>query len=96
MGDIFAEFADVPTSLIHGDPMDGNVRIDEDGGVGFLDWDESRVDLVWHDLSNLGVQVLGNEDHARALRLSNAWEAANAWVVEPDYARQRLDALRDQ
>ncbi len=94
MSDIFEEFVDVPTALIHGDPMDGNIRIDEDGAVGFLDWDESRVDLVWHDLSNLGVQVLDDDEHARAQRLSNCWEAANAWTAEPTYARTRLAALQ--
>ena len=74
--------------------MDGNIRIDEDGGVGFLDWDESRVDLVWHDLSNLGVQVLDDDEHVRAERLSNCWEAANAWTAEPNYARTRLANLK--
>ena len=57
------------------------------------DWDESRVDVVWHDLSNLGVQVLDDARHVAALRLSDAWEAANAWLLEPDYARRRLARL---
>lgn len=91
---IFAGFPDVAASVIHGDPGPGNIRIDERGRVGFIDWDESRVDLVWHDLSNLGVQVLGDEAHHRAQLLSHAWEAVNAWTVEPTYARGRLDALR--
>lgn len=90
---VFAEFDDVATAVIHGDPMGDNIRIDDSGRVGFLDWDESRVDLTWHDLSNLGVQVLDDESHQRAQRLSNAWEAANAWTVEPEYARRRLADL---
>jgi len=92
--DVFASFADVPTSLIHGDPMGSNIRITTDGEVGLLDWDESRVDLVWHDLSNLGVRVLDEEAHGRALRLSDAWEAVNAWTCEPSYAQMRLANLR--
>lgn len=90
---VFASFGDVPMSLIHGDPMGSNIRITADGEVGLLDWDESRVDLTWHDLSNLGVRVLDEESHRRALRLSDAWEAVNAWTCEPDYARSRLANL---
>lgn len=91
---VFSNVAEVPTSVIHGDPMDGNLRIGDDGVVGLLDFDESRVDVAWHDLSNLGYQVLDDEDHARALQLSDAWETANAWVAEPDYAKTRLRSLR--
>lgn len=90
---IFASFGDVPTSLIHGDPTASNIRITGSGTVALLDWDESRVDLQWHDLSNLGVSVLDGASHVRANLLSDAWEAANAWVVEPEYARSRLANL---
>lgn len=90
---ILAEFADIPTAVVHGDPMTSNIRLDDAGRVGLLDWDESRVDLVWHDLSNLGIQVLPAADHERAQRLSNAWEAVNGWLVEPAYARRRLSLL---
>lgn len=81
-------------SVIHGDPMAGNIRINHEGIVGLLDFDESRVDVAWHDLSNLGVRVLGASDHEQATRLSDAWEAANGWVLEPEYALRRLEALR--
>ena len=91
---VFADVSNMQTSAIHGDPMESNIRIGEDGVVGLLDFDESRVDVAWHDLSNLGCQVLDDASHARALRLSDAWETANAWVAEPDYARQRLAALQ--
>lgn len=90
---VFESFDDVPTAVIHGDPAPSNIRVDRDGRVGLLDFDESRVDLIWHDLSNLGVQVLADADHARAQRLSHAWEAVNGWVVEPDYARGRYEQL---
>ncbi len=69
--DIFEEFVDVPISLIHGDPNASNIRIDDHDRVWLLDWDESRVDVVWHDLSNLGAPVLEPADHQRAQRLSD-------------------------
>lgn len=90
---VFASLADAPMSLIHGDPNPTNIRIDDEGEVWLLDWDESRVDLSWHDLSNLGVQVLPDDEHRRAQLLSHAWETVNAWIVEPDYARRRYRAL---
>ncbi len=91
--DVFGSVAGAPVSLIHGDPGPSNVRIGDDGRVRLLDWDESRVDVVWHDLSNLGIRVLLSAEHARAVRLSNAWEAANAWNTEVGYARRRLAHL---
>jgi len=90
---VFAEVAEIEVAVIHGDPSPGNIRIDDRGRVGLLDWDESRVDVVWHDLSNLGTVVLAPDQQARAERLSNAWEAINAWVAEPSYGRRRLEAL---
>lgn len=89
---VLDSFDDAPVSLIHGDPWAPNLRIAADR-VGLLDWDESRVDFSWHDLSNLGVSVLDPATHERADRLSNAWEAVNGWVAEPIYARQRLAKL---
>ena len=91
--EVFAACADVPTAVIHGDPTPGNIRITPGGRVGLIDWDESRVDHVWHDLSNLGVQVLDDSSHARAEQLSHAWEAVNAWAIEPGYARRRFAQL---
>ncbi len=66
----------------------------DDGRVGLLDWDESRVDAVHRDVANLGVRVLDDGEHQRALRCADAWEAANAWTAEPAYARRRLAQLR--
>lgn len=92
---VFAAFADVPVAVVHGDPGPDNLRIGPDGSVRLLDWDESRLDVIWHDLSNLGLQVLNDDDHRRAQRLSDAWETANAWILEPEYALNRLDQLDD-
>lgn len=94
--DVLAGFADVRTAVIHGDPGPSNIRITADGSVGLLDWDESRVDVIWHDLSSLGVPVLTAHQQARAIDLSDAWEAVNGWVAEPAYARSRLAALRSR
>lgn len=90
---IFHALREAPHGVIHGDPGASNLRILADGRVGLLDFDESRRDVLWHDLSELGVQVLTDDDHQRARRLSNAWEAVNAWIAEPDYARERLAQL---
>jgi Ser/Thr protein kinase RdoA (MazF antagonist) len=91
---VFESCHDAPASVVHGDPGASNVRLDESGRVWFLDWDESRVDVCWLDLSNLGVVVLDDETHRRATALSHAWEAINAWTAEPEYAASRLAALR--
>lgn len=90
---VFEGLTEVPVAVVHGDPGPSNIRLGRDGAVGLMDWDESRMDLTWHDLSNLGVQVLDDESHQLALRLSDAWEAANGWVTEPEYARRRLRTL---
>ncbi|NQY55675.1 MAG: phosphotransferase [Ilumatobacteraceae bacterium] len=90
---VFAAMTHVATSVVHGDPGPSNLRVTDDGRVGLLDWDESRVDVVHLDLASLGVRVLGEDEHHRALRCADAWEAANAWTAEPRYARQRLARL---
>ncbi len=87
--------ADEPTSVVHGDPGASNVRI-RDGRAGFLDWDEARVDASVLDLADLPLDVVGEvgaERLAKARRAADAWEAANAWILEPGYARQRLSRL---
>jgi Ser/Thr protein kinase RdoA (MazF antagonist) len=77
-----------PTTVIHGDPCAANIRIDGDR-VGFLDWDEARVDHPWLDLAD----IPGIEAPPAAVAAVNAWEAANGWQVEPHYARERLARL---
>lgn len=77
-----------PTTVIHGDPCAANIRVSE-GGVGFLDWDEARVDDPWLDLAD----VPGLDVPAAAKAAVDAWEAANAWFMEPTYARRRLARL---
>ncbi len=94
--EVFADFTNVPTAVVHGDPGASNIRMTPTGEVGLLDWDESRVDVTWHDLSNLGVAFLEADQHQRAQTLSDAWEAANAWAAEPDYAAMRLARLKQR
>jgi len=80
------------STVIHGDPCAANIRVTADG-IGFLDWDEARVDSPDLDLADLPVPVLPPERQDMAKRAVDAWEAANGWLVEPDYARTRLAAL---
>lgn len=91
----WAGIADEPRSVVHGDPGAANVRIGR-AGVGLIDWDEARVDASVLDLAE--------HPHADALiepdvrrfavrRAATAWEAANGWRIEPDYARRKLDTL---
>jgi Ser/Thr protein kinase RdoA (MazF antagonist) len=74
-----------PTTVVHGDPCAANIRV-QDRQVGLLDWDEARVDHPWLDLADLP----GQQATATASAAINAWEAANAWFMEPTYARRRF------
>lgn len=79
-----------PLSVVHGDPGAGNVRID-DGIVGLLDWDEARVDVSLLDFGAIATWPPDSGDAGRMRRgrlAAMAWEIANAWLVEPDYARR--------
>ena len=77
-----------PSTVVHGDPCAANVRVDGDR-VGFLDWDEARVDHPWLDLAD----VPGIDLPAAARAAVDAWEAAAGWLAEPGYARARLARL---
>jgi Ser/Thr protein kinase RdoA (MazF antagonist) len=89
--DAWRALTGTPT-VIHGDPCAANIRV-TGAGVGFLDWDEARVDHPDLDLADLPAQVLPPERQRVAGRAVDAWEAANGWLVEPGYARTRLAAL---
>ena len=77
-----------PSTVIHGDPCAANIRVAGDR-IGFLDWDEARVDHPWLDLADIPGLTVPPEAKAAI----NAWEAACSWVMEPSYARRRLDAI---
>jgi len=88
----WAALPELPPAVVHGDPGPGNIRI-QDNTVGFLDWDESRVDNPAVDLAELPVRVLPRDIDAAAKLAAEAWEAANGWQAEPDHARRCLDRL---
>lgn len=86
---------DEPVAAVHGDPGRANVRI-AGAHVGFIDWDEARVDVPLLDLADLPLDLagrLGPERVAAGKQAADAWEAANAWLLEPAYARRRLARL---
>jgi Ser/Thr protein kinase RdoA (MazF antagonist) len=85
--------ADEPTSVIHADAR-GNTLV-ENGRVGFIDWDESRVDawLLDFDLPLSSIDGVDKDRLVAARRAGVAWEVACSWTIEPEYARRRLREL---
>ena len=79
-----------PTSVIHGDPGAANFRI-RGGRVGFLDWDEARVDASVPDLASVPLDL---SDVLDIERLERVRHAAGGWIVEPEYAGVRLSRLQ--
>jgi Ser/Thr protein kinase RdoA (MazF antagonist) len=79
-------------AVVHGDPNADNVRVDGDR-IGFVDWDESRVDHPDLDLADLAVPFLSGARNRTARAAIDAWEAACSWRLEPTYARDRLAEL---
>ncbi len=88
----WAGLAGSAQAVVHGDPGPANIRITGDG-VGFLDWDEARVDCTELDLAELPGRHLPPERLSIARTAATAWEAANGWIVEPSYARRQLALL---
>lgn len=80
------------SAVVHGDPCPANVRVSA-AGVGLLDWDEARVDHPDLDLADLPVAVLAGARGRIARAAVDAWEAAAGWLLEPQYARERLAQL---
>lgn len=87
---IWSALAGERLSVVRGDPGAGNIRIQR-GNVGLLDWDEAHVDVSLLDISPLPPRLSGAADEGRmqrGRRAAIAWEIANAWLVEPRYARR--------
>ncbi len=86
-----------PTSVVHGDPNAGNIRMTREG-VGLLDWDEARVDVSLLDFSDIpgGDGDMSETVLADVRAAGDAWEVASAWVKEPEYARRRRDELESR
>jgi hypothetical protein len=86
-----------PRSIVHGDPGAQNLRLTR-AGVGILDWDEARVDASVLDLAEnpLAEELIQPRARLAAVQTAaTAWEAANGWSIEPDYARRKLAALAE-
>ncbi|MHB8574012.1 MAG: phosphotransferase enzyme family protein [Dehalococcoidia bacterium] len=84
-----------PLSVVHGDPNGSNIRVSR-AGVGFIDWDEARVDASVLDLGGLPIDLaaeLGKSRAAAARRAAEAWEVAACWTLEPAYAQRGLARL---
>ena len=89
--------ASEPRSVVHGDPGAQNLRLTR-AGAGLLDWDEARVDASVLDLAENPLADEMVQPHARLAAVktaATAWEAANGWLIEPDYAQRKLAALGD-
>lgn len=91
--DIFDKLEHVERAVVHGKPISRNIGISKDGRVGIFNWDVSHVDLIWHDMPGLGVQVLSDEDHQSANILSLAWSIANNWLLDAKHAEVQLTKL---
>jgi Ser/Thr protein kinase RdoA (MazF antagonist) len=88
----WAKLADRETSVVHGDPNAGNVRMTADR-VTLIDWDESHVDAPDLDLVlPHNAADLDDASHAIAAQASAAWEATVCW--DDDYAKDRLAEVR--
>ena len=86
-----------PRSVVHGDPGAQNLRLTR-AGAGILDWDEARVDASVLDLAEnpLADELVQPQARLAAVKTAaTAWEAANGWLIEPDYAWRKLAALGD-
>jgi len=75
--------------VVHGDLNGGNLIRMEDGRVGVVDWDESRVDAGVFDRHGC---YPGGCDEAVEMAVL-AWEVACCWGLEPDYAREMAARL---
>jgi Ser/Thr protein kinase RdoA (MazF antagonist) len=88
----WARLAGHPTSVVHGDPNPGNIRVTADR-VALIDWDEAHVDVADLDLVlpyNAG--GLGEGTYDIAAQASAAWEAAVCW--DDEHAREQLARVR--
>ena len=92
----WAGLANLPRTVVHGDPGDKNIFIDR-GRVALIDWDEARVDTPWFDLAALPDDAcpLTGRDRWIARQAASAWEAALAWCSDREYAEWRLSEVAE-
>ncbi len=78
-----------PKGVLHGDLGATNILLSPAGVPGLIDWDECRYDLCFFDEFPL---IPKGRAHAHEILAHRAWECANSWQTEPEYAR-KLAAL---
>jgi Ser/Thr protein kinase RdoA (MazF antagonist) len=85
-----------PPVVIHGDPNPTNIRVQGDGSIVFLDWDEARLDNELLDSVYLPPDLSGltPEEQAAGQQAFYAWEAAMFWERSPEHAAKRLASVR--
>ena len=89
----WARLAGRETSVVHGDPNPGNIRMTADR-VAMIDWDESHVDVSDLDLVlPHNAADLAHGVHDLAAQASAAWEAAVCW--DDEHAREMLARVRE-
>ena len=80
------------TSVVHGDPNQGNIRMVENR-VALIDWDESHVDVPDLDLVlPYNAAALDTSTYDIAAQASAAWEAAVCW--DDEFSVKRLAEVR--
>ncbi len=78
----WARLAGRETSVVHGNPTPGNIRVTADR-VALIDWDEAHVDVPDLDLALPGNAAgLATVALDTATQASAAWEAAVCWDDE--------------
>ena len=81
-----------PTSVVHGDPNPGNIRLTAER-VALIDWDEAHVDVTDLDLVlPHNAAGLDDDEHDVAAQASAAWEAAVCW--DDEHAIEQLSRVR--
>jgi Ser/Thr protein kinase RdoA (MazF antagonist) len=82
-------------AVVHGDLNRSNLLLTPTGGIGLVDWDESRVDVpLLDETALLSGDSLGGEAPANASeRALLAWEVAVSWQLEPEYAQRLASRL---
>jgi Ser/Thr protein kinase RdoA (MazF antagonist) len=92
----WAQLPDAPCCAIHGDPGADNVVVTSPNTALLLDWAYARVDHPWFDLEGApeSLTALRQVDRMKAQCASIAWQVADNWDSDPEWALDRLDVLR--
>jgi thiamine kinase-like enzyme len=82
-------------SVVPGDLTLENILRTPDGHLALIDWDESRVDAPLLDIAGLLDSNPGYPEGKWlcAKNALDAWEVAECWTREPEYARRRAEMM---